>query len=322
MADESSITQHLFQAALRYLEHGDLKGLRAVLVADPVLVLAGEKGYGEVLIRAAIETGRLEMLEALLDAGADPNTVEGERIEDEDRVLYQPGYVPLHYAARAGLKDMVDLLIARGAAAGAEDYWGGTPLHAARTAEIAEALLIAGANPNADCWLRHFDETLSWHFVASPLHVTAQTGDVAMIRVLVSHGANVDSTDGITGRTPLHYAAARGQVEAVKSLLKFGADPNSLSKESGYGTTLRYTPLHRAARNGHEAVVVALLKQGADRSITAEPHNKTASELASEAGFHRVTAILDAATRKRRPANQTKKRRRRTKRSVSKFPLE
>lgn len=113
MADSSDLTEHLFQAALRYLEHGDVQGLRAVLLGDPALALAGAKGHGEVLIRAAIETGRFEMLEALLDAGADPNVVEGERIQDEDRILYQPGYVPLHYAARAGRKDMVDLLIAR-----------------------------------------------------------------------------------------------------------------------------------------------------------------------------------------------------------------
>jgi hypothetical protein len=316
VADSPSLTKHLFQAALRYLEHGDVQGLRAVLLTDPALARAGEQGRGEVRIRIAIETGRLEMLEALLDAGVDPNVAEGERIQDGDRVLYQPGYVPLHYAARAGRKDMVDLLIARGAAPDAEDYCGGTPLHAARTAEIAEALLIAGANPNADCWLRHFDETLDWHFVASPLHVTAQAGDVSMIRVLVSHGANVDSTDGITGRTPLYYAAARGQVEAVKGLLEFGADPNVLSTESryGYGRTFRYTALHRAAQNGHEKVVVALLKQGADSNIKAEPHGKTASELASDKGYRRIAAILNAAaTKKRRPANQTKKRQRRTK---------
>jgi ankyrin repeat protein len=309
VANSSSLREHLFQAALRYLEHGDLQGLRAVLLTDPALARAGEQGRGEVLIRTAIETGRLEMLEALLDAGADPNVAEGERIQDEDRVLYQPGYVPLHYAARAGRKDMVDLLIARGAAPDAEDYCGGTPLHAARTAEIVEALVKAGANPNADCWLRHFDETLNWHFVASPLHVAAQAGDVARIRVLVSHGANVDSTDGITGRTPLYYAAARGQVDAVKSLLKFGADPNSLGKESGRGSFIPYTPLHCAVEKGHREVVIALLKGGADTSIKGGLHDKTASEMASQRGYHKIAAILNAAaTKKRRTRNLPKRR--------------
>lgn len=136
--------------------------------------------------------------------------------------------------------------------------------------------------------------------MASPLHVAAQVGDVAMIRVLVTHGAKVDSTDGITGRTPLYYAAARGQGEAVKSLLKFGADPNSLSKEPGYGTTFRYTPLHPAAQKGHAAVVSALLKRGADTGIKAEPYGKTASELASDKGYHRIAAILNAAAAKKR----------------------
>src|SRR5262245_55889989 len=105
-----------------------------------------------------------------------------------------------------------------------------------------------------------------------------------MIRVLVSHGANVDSTDGITGRTPLYYAAARGQVDAVQNLLKFGADPNSLGKESGRGSFIPYTPLQCAVEKGHMEVVIALLQGGADTSSKGGLQGKTASEMALERG--------------------------------------
>src|SRR5205807_2671878 len=122
-----------------------------------------------------------------------------------------------------------------------------------------------------------------------------------MIRVLVSHRANVNGTDGITGRTPLYYAAARGQVDAVKTLLKFDADPNSLGKEPGYGTAIPYTSLHCAVEKGHKEVVIALLKGGADASIKGGLHGKTASEMASESGNHGIAAALAAkATKKRR----------------------
>jgi hypothetical protein len=286
----------------------DIKALRDVLVALPTVAPVNDSANR--LIHAAAKAGHVDVIEELLNSGADPNMPEGDRIEDEDRILYQPGYVPLHYAARAGHKKAIDFLLARGAVPTAEDYWGGTPLHAARTAEIAEALLKAGANPNADCSLRHFDETLNWHFVASPLHVAAQCGNVPVIRVLVNYGANVDGTDGITGRTPLYYAAARGQVDAVKILLKFGADPNSSGKESGYGCFIPYTPLHRAVQKGHKEVVIALLKAGADATIKGGPDSKTAIEMASESRNHGIATALTAnATKKRRTGTVREKQR-------------
>ena len=97
MADSSTITEYLLQAALRYVEHGNIQGLREILLE---LAHVREGGKGRSLIHAAAEVGRADMLEVLLDAGADPNMAEGERIEDMDRILYQPGHVPLHYAAR------------------------------------------------------------------------------------------------------------------------------------------------------------------------------------------------------------------------------
>lgn len=292
--DSSSITEHLFQAALRYLEHGDVQGLRAVLLSDPALALAGEKGRGEVLIRAAIETGRLDMLEALLDAGADPNMPEGKRIEDDGDTTYQPGYVPLHYAAKEGLEEMVDLLLERGANPSAADYWGGTPLHSARSARIAEALLKAGANPNADCHLRKYNDTFSWYFIGPPLHVAARCGDVEMLRKLIAYGANIDHRDFVTGHTALHFAAESGNAEAVKVLLKLGASPNRLDNEP-YRENW-FTPLHLAAQQGNKLVVGALLKAGANVHIKGGPAGKTAAELALENGHSVVAAKLARAS--------------------------
>lgn len=57
-----------------------------------------------------------------------------------------------------------------------------------------------------------------------PLHIAAATGNLEIARLLLSHGAEVDSHDSDRS-TPLHVAAVRRQPEMVALLLAKGADP-------------------------------------------------------------------------------------------------
>lgn len=296
MTASMTITDHLLQAALRYVEHGDVNGLQAVLREHPAIVRWRGIVDARGLIHAAAEVGRVDMLSVLMEAGADPNMAEGERIDEEDGPVYQPGYVPLHHAVWGGHEGAVNLLLAHGALATLTDHAGGTPLHTARKLQIAEALLKAGADPNAQCWMRYFDETLGWHFAGRPLHAAAQRGDAAMIHALVTHGAAVDGTDAITARTALHYAAARGEGEAVKVLLEHGADPDAISDEAGYGQKWGHTPLHYSAKEGHEKVVLMLLAAGADSRLLGGAQGQTAGDLASQKDHGGVAKILAMAT--------------------------
>jgi cytohesin len=263
MGDLLTITDHLFQAALRYIERGNVNGMESLLrERSEIAHIRGTDDRS--VIHLAAELGNVDIISLLLDAGADPNLAEGKRLEEDQPTRYQPGYVSLHYAARAGHEEAVALLLARGAAANAEDYCGGTPLHVAHTPRIAEALLLCGADPNAICWMRHCDEVLGWHFVGSPLHVAAQQ---PIIRMLIGNGANVDGSDHITKRTALHYAAARGRAEAVEALLELGADPNASAEVPDYTETRLITPLHYAALGAHEEIVRLLLAAGAVRKV-------------------------------------------------------
>ena len=71
------------------------------------------------------------------------------------------------------------------------------------------------------------------------------------------HKSDIDSKDGLCGRTPLSWAAERGHEAVVKLLLATGkADVDS---KDGFGRT----PLSWAAENGHEAVLKLL------RSVSA-----------------------------------------------------
>jgi hypothetical protein len=80
-----------------------------------------------------------------------------------------------------------------------------------------------------------------------PLNYAAERGDVAMIRWLVEHGADVNRPN-VSGFTPLHHAAESGSLPAVEALLAVGADRGA-KLPSGR------TPLDVARQRGHLAVV-------------------------------------------------------------------
>ena len=55
----------------------------------------------------------------------------------------------------------------------------------------------------------------------APIHLAAAEGQVAVLKTLISHGADVRAKDG-DGNTALHVAAARTQPGAFAVLLEAG----------------------------------------------------------------------------------------------------
>jgi RNA polymerase sigma factor (sigma-70 family) len=93
---------------------------------------------------------------------------------------------------------------------------------------------------------------------ASALIRAAQTGDVALVRLLVEAGAPVrDVCDCAGAESPLWAAAVGGDREVVEYLLDAGADPNTSAFAGA-------TPLHVAVQRGHHHLVPRLLAAGAD----------------------------------------------------------
>ncbi len=84
----------------------------------------------------------------------------------------------------------------------------------------------------------------------APLHSAVERGSLALLSLLLEHGARPDAVEFLEA-TPLHSAAARGSKEMVERLLAAGADPRRKTKEGKTAAEL-------AHQYGHEALAVWL----------------------------------------------------------------
>ena len=101
---------------------------------------------------------------------------------------------------------------------------------------------------------------------------------------LIAKGAAVNRP----GWTPLHYAAASGDDDIARLLLAHGAKVDSVSPPASG----KYTPLMMAAREGHQDSALFLLGQGADPQLK-NSEGSTAAQIAQRADHGAVTAAID-----------------------------
>ena len=231
---------------------GDIERVRELLQQTPSLAnqIGEHDGYylgaGAPLSNAAA-VGRLDIVQLLLDHGADPNLPE-EQFAPKGKALYSAVYHG-HY-------DIAKLLLERGAFPNPPVESSGDALWVSREwrpDKRMEALLLSyGAKPAEE----HRDEDWptrahNWMRI-TPLHEAARRGDVKEAKNLIKAGADLTARDEHLRSTPLGWAAKYGQLEMVKLLLKRGA-PKSLPDDPAWAT-----PLAWATRRGHEQIVKLL----------------------------------------------------------------
>ncbi|MHC4510458.1 MAG: ankyrin repeat domain-containing protein [Planctomycetota bacterium] len=195
---------------------------RALELAEMVLRTNAIRLYGfKSTIHQAADAGDLAKVKAFIEEGIDVNT----KVH---------GCTPLHCAARYGHKEVVELLIAKGADINAKDSRGRTPLYLAMYQDRKETVKLL-ASKSGDV----------------SLHTAAYIGDLQTVEKLIDAGANVDANE--KGVTALLCAAKAGQTAVAKLLIANGADVNAGE----------WTPLQEAASHS-KAMVELLLAKGAD----------------------------------------------------------
>lgn len=118
-----------------------------------------------------------------------------------------------------------------------------------------------------------------------PLHLAAYFGQPAVVRVLISRGAEVNATAANPSQVrPIHSAIAARQLESMRLLLEAGAHPN-VQQEGGW------TPLHSAAHQGNREAVELLLTYGANPAQQSD-NGRTPADMAAEAGQQDLAAML------------------------------
>jgi ankyrin repeat protein len=123
-----------------------------------------------------------------------------------------------------------------------------------------DSLFEAAGTDDLDTALRLLDQGADVNAAQgdgmTPLHRTAETGNVRMADVLIEAGANLEAQTRVGSHTPLHVASASGRAGVVALLVASGADVEAR-------TTTGATPLHFAAASGSAGAVTALLEGGA-----------------------------------------------------------
>jgi ankyrin repeat protein len=202
-------------------------------------------------MRGAVLRGSAQVVVKLLDRHPDlVNQINQIRFENTDWTL-------LHHAAQSASKDIVRVLIERGANVDLLSSMQDTPLNFACKGghvDIAVMLMDAGADPH----IPNVDG-------CSPVMTCVQKGRLKILEVMLDRGVRLsDVPPWNNGDTLTHMAARYGQYGMLQFLKRVGVDVVS-ERTSATG---RCRPIDLAVENNHAHVVRLFLELGISPNST------------------------------------------------------
>ncbi len=185
---------------------GDIDAVREMIAADPAVVDADDEYEWRPIFHAGLWRHE-DIVRLLIEAGADLSAHDGY-------VLHYAGEVPNN-------KNIVWLLI----------QYGALDAHVRPTDDLSRQFLVSVFLADA----ARVKALLNRHpHLATavdgrgdqPVHHAARNGDTEIVRLLISHGADVNVAND-RGHTVLYCAGGHGHLDTVKLLLESGADPDA-----------------------------------------------------------------------------------------------
>lgn len=275
--------------------------LSGILVAGLCLSMVLFAAPADTRVANAAMQGDLEGVRALLAQKADVNAAQGD------------GMTALHWAALKDDLKMMQMLVAAGANVKAATRIDSiTPIVLAAkngNAEIVEALLKAGADPNA-----------ATSTGATVLMLAAMSGSTNAAKVLLDRGADVNAKENKNGQTALMFAAWENRADVIRLLIHRGADTGVVTKvlelnepridDDGNPLPARYgrggappdpggdsfmgglTALLLASRDGHLEAVQALVEGGANVNQVSASEQSSPMVIAIANGHYTVGKYL------------------------------
>ncbi len=225
------------------VKKGELAKVKTILEKNPDLLNARGEYDRTPLMQAAL-FHQIDIFKFLLEKGADFSLANKE------------GFTPLHFVAFNGEKELVELLITKGAAVNSnQNAIKAPPLDFAVSGghkAIVELLLAKGAQLN-----------LMDIRGNTPLLKAVSIAHADIVRLLLIQGSAVNEKD-LMGSTPLLLAALYGRKDVVELLIQSGGDVNAINSRGS-------TPVSVAAREGYQDIVDLLLAKGANIESVKQP---------------------------------------------------
>jgi len=208
---------------------------------------------GDCQLHLAIASGFVEVVFALIRMAPHPSYLD---IQNNEL------YAPLHIAVLMNQPGMVRRLVVAGATSEIRDLEGNTPLHLAAKRgylECAEALLRSVSNQElreaavtADSVQCQSVIDLKNYHGEHCVHLATFGQHTNFLRLLSWNGADMNATEGRSGKTALHYAVNKRDLNLV-GFLATGCRVN-LNVRDWSGRT----PLQCALINGDQDIVAIL----------------------------------------------------------------
>lgn len=279
---------------------------------------------------------------------------------------YETPYGPMFFAASFGTKAVVEVLIEKGARISTKNREGETPMDGAiqhKNHEVIKLLLAQGADPDSkdrsgfgktllqyaadsgdgelvsEVRRRQIDkratdggQSAQNDIATGAIVAAARKGDLAVVKILVDSGLEINDRDtdrnetalmaaagkgrddivaylidygadlaakDERGNTPLDYAAAENQLGAISILLSHGADVHSKNN-------LNWNALMQAAFKGQLAAAEILLKAGSSVNEVDLEHGASVLWLARQSGNKQLVELLESHGAKERTIRQRK----------------